>query len=67
MSKVVGKSWLFVPANAVGGMGHIRDCSLPRNAEVQANLEIIHTIIRPVCASFQKISGGFLILRLEYV
>ena len=51
VSKVAGESRLFVPENNVGGMGRSRYRSLPQIARVQANLEGVHSIIRPVCVS----------------
>ena len=67
VSKVVGISWLFIPENAMERLGHSRDWSLPLSARVQTNLEVIHAIIRLMCEISQKISGGFLNLRLAYV
>ena len=46
------------------GGGSCRDLSLPQSARVQDKLELIHEIIRTVCASLYKMSGGFLSLRL---
>ena len=63
--KVVGPSWLFVPENAVKRLERSRYWSLLWSAGVQANLEGIPVISRPMCAIFQKISGGLLSLRLE--
>ena len=65
VSKVVGTSWLLVLENAVVGVGHSTYRVLPRSAGVQANLEEIHVIRRPVCASLQKFPGGFLSLTLS--
>ena len=61
-SKVFRTSWLLVPANNVGSLGHIRDWSLPQSSVVQANLKGIHAVIRPVCAILQKLSEVFLSL-----
>ena len=64
VSKVFEPYWLVSPENVAGRLGRSRDRSLPRSARVQANLGGIHAISQMMCAIFQKMPGGFLILCL---
>ena len=65
--KTVSPFWLLFPVNAFGEVGRSRDKFLPRISGLQDDLEGIHASIRLVCTILQKMSGGFLILRLEWV
>ena len=64
VSKLVGPSCLLVPENSFGRLVCSRYRYLPCSAIFQANLELIHSISRPMCAILQKISGGRLSLCL---
>ena len=51
MSKVAGTSWLFVPENAVGGLGFSRDWTSPSLGVLEYRLTLkefdrIHNILK---------------------